>query len=206
MFDFAAQSMSQTIRPNAQNAALIREARREVEAPLADITALDSLDLGVYIGVHIRRGDRKAEAWPHLGSYVPVDMFGDAVVSGWNRLLPASPLQASQSAPVIWISTDSPEAHKNFTHLSSLPKGTKLFSLARSSNEELRTLASPKEYDQSEFVQMAYEDRVRLTRGAIIDFAMLSGMWVWEGEARPMATVCTLRYVLTPTQVKMPYD
>lgn len=192
LFDFAAQSLSMTIRPNAQNAALIRSARQEISASLPDANMADAQDSGIYVGVHIRRGDRKAEAWPNRDSYVPIENYKEAVESTWERLLPSSPFPSTQPSPVIWLASDSPEARKNFTR-SSLPNGTKLFSLDRSSSEELRTLASPGDYFQGEFDEMAYEDRVQLTRGAIVDFAMLSGMWAWDDEARPMATVCTLR-------------
>lgn len=180
-----------TIRPNAQNAALIRSARQEITASLPDADLPDAQD-GIYIGVHIRRGDRKAEAWPNRDSYVPIENYKEAVESTWERLIPSSPSPLTQSSPVIWLASDSPEARKNFTR-SPLPDDTKLFSLDRSSSEELRSLASPADYVQGEFGAMAYEDRVQLTRGAIVDFAMLSGMWAWEDEACPKASVCTLR-------------
>ena len=59
-------------------------------------------------------------------------------------------------------------------------------------NSELRGLASQREYVQKEFNEESEEDRIRLTRGMIVDFAMLSGLWAWEGELVPGATICTL--------------
>ncbi len=191
----------QTVRPNAEIAALIRSARKEIKDSVS--TRNDDSgdhDMGVYVGVHIRRGDRKAEAWPHRGQYVPITDFVTAAREAWTRLLSSSILSPSQPGPVVWVASDSPEAQEEF--LEAEPGAgpaikTTVFSLARSKNDKLRALASQREYVQSEFDSYPFEERVNATKGALIDFALLSGAWVWDDEARPMASVCTIRYVLS---------
>ena len=65
-----------------------------------------------------------------------------------------------------------------------------IFSLNASANADLRALAPKREYVQSEFEQEPEEERVRLTRGMVVDLAMLSGFWAYPGEAVPGAVVC----------------
>jgi len=33
-------------------------------------------------------------------------------------------------------------------------------------------------------------DRVRLTKGMIVDFALLSGLWAWHDDLKPGAVIC----------------
>jgi hypothetical protein len=61
-------------------------------------------------------------------------------------------------------------------------------------------LASRKEYVQKEFAALDEEGRVNATRGVIVDFAMISGMWRWKEDAAPEATVCTIKYVIRIAQ------
>ena len=90
--------------------------------------------------------------------------------------------------PVMWFASDSPAAAVEFA--SAFTPATALFSLARSTNADVRALASAREYVQAEFDEEPYEERVRLTRGALVDLAMLGGLWAWPGEIVPGATVC----------------
>lgn len=151
--------------------------------------------MGIYVGVHIRRGDRKAEAWPHRGQYVPITDFVTAVHDSWTRLRPDSILSPTQPGSVIWVASDSPAAQEEFLNAEPGAGGalkSTVFSLSRSKNDKLRALASQREYFQSEFDAYSFEERVNATKGALIDFALLSGAWVWDDEARPMASVCTI--------------
>lgn len=201
IYDNAAQSFAQTIRPNAEVAALIRSARKEITDSIStQNVGTRGLDMGIYVGVHIRRGDRKAEAWPHRGQYVPIADFVTAVNEAWARLRPKSILSTSQPKPVVWVASDSPEAQEEFLNAETNSGSTQeilAFSIARSKDDDLRALASQREYVHSEFVTYSLEERVNATKGALIDFAMLNGAWVWDDEARPMASVCTLRCVLS---------
>jgi hypothetical protein len=172
-------SFTETIRPNAQNAALIRSARAE----LSRIATTRQ-----YIGVHIRRGDRHAVSWKYQAGYVPIPQYAQAVQDTSSRLL------AQIESPIaVYIASDSPSANAEL--VNSLPSHTRLFSLARSQNRQLQALASPNEYVQREFDKLDLEERVNLTRGMVIDFAMLNGMWAWNDDIIPQATVCTIRFV-----------
>lgn len=203
IFQRAVDSLQLTIRPNAANAALIRAARTELAETLSSLASPDveveaaadeGKDLGTYIGVHIRRGDRKAEAWPHMKSYVPAADMLLTAIGTWERLLPSAPaLAASQRGMIAWVASDSQEARDEF--VAGALESALIFSLDTSSNAELQNLASKTEYVQSDFGQLPLEDRIRLTRGALVDFAMLGGAWVWDDESRPLASVCTLRFV-----------
>lgn len=209
IFQRASDSFKTTIRPNAHNAALIRAARAEIASALSlpehhRPTDPDPSDANPetivtrhhpdpYMAIHVRRGDKKA-AMSHRGSYVPLENFAAAAHETWSRLFnndTRSP-QAEHlpSSPVTYIASDSHAAIDELA--SAFPSSATVFSLHTSANSELRGLASQREYVQKEFNEESEEDRIRLTRGMIVDFAMLSGLWAWEGELVPGATICTL--------------
>jgi hypothetical protein len=96
----------------------------------------------------------------------------------------------------VYIASDSPPAEAELA--GALPSNTELLSLARSRNLELRELASPKEYVQQEFNKLPSEEQINLTRGMVVDFAVLSGMWAGNDDILPKAIVCTLRYMEQP--------
>jgi hypothetical protein len=102
-------------------------------------------------------------------------------------------LTQTESVTVVYIASDSPAAEAEL--VDALPSNMLLFSLSRSQNPELRALASPNGYVQKEFDKLELEERVNLTRGMVVDFAMLSGMWAWNDDIIPRAIVCTIRYV-----------
>jgi len=170
-----------TIRPNAKNAALIRSAREEFTSFFASREA----DAHQYISVHLRRGDRHATSWRYNGGYVPISEYARAMQDTSLRLSPKS-----NSQMAVYLASDSPSASAKFVNI--LPSDTLIFSLAQSQNPELRALASPKEYIQHEFNKLEAEERIKLTRGIIIDFAMTSGMWAWNDDIVPNATICTI--------------
>ncbi|THH00997.1 hypothetical protein EW145_g6998 [Phellinidium pouzarii] len=243
IFSRAADSLVHTIVPNAETAALITSARREVTAA------------GPYIAVHVRRGDRRAEAWAFHGGYVPLGDFVKAVRETAVRLFapeasdvrtapdvlaapdapiapyvpdapdvpyvptapvaPYAPTAPDVSplppvvAPNVFIASDDPAIGIEFAKLISENTtvaetdvgidNMRIFSLVTSADEELKGLASNAPYVQHEFNVLSAEERVRATRGAIVDFALVSGLWAQdaaddkgESEAQPEAVVCTI--------------
>lgn len=93
---------------------------------------------------------------------------------------------------VVYLASDSPSASAEL--VQALPSNMLLFSLAQSQNPELRTLANPRDYIQHEFNDLGVEERINLTRGMVIDFALASGMWAWDDDIVPNATICTIRF------------
>ena len=158
-----------------------------------------------YIAVHIRRGDKHASTFPYRGAYVPMENFVDAAFASWDRLYNNTNLSRHRSAssrqegavehfpapPIAWVASDAHVVAEEF--MSALPSSSAVFSLASSTNAELRALVPQEEYVQSQFDQMSEVDRVRLTRGMVVDLAMMGGLWAWEGDVVPGAVICTLR-------------
>ncbi len=137
----------QTVRPNAEIAALIRSARKEIKDSVSTRSD-DSADhdMGVYVGVHIRRGDRKAEAWPHRGQYVPITDFVTAAREAWTRLLPGSILSPSQIGPIVWVASDSPVAEEEFVEAEpgvGAALKSKVFSLASQQERQAPCTCEP---------------------------------------------------------------
>ena len=175
----ARDSFTNAFRPNAELVTLIREARSEFAISLVQLGHLN------YVSVHIRRGDRLGMSWKYHTSHVPVEKFAAAAQATWERL---NLTNWNSNQPAFYVASDSPSVQDEF--ISNFPAETSIYSLSLSGKPKLRALASPKPYVQSEFDQMAAEDRIRLTKGMIIDFAMLSGIW---NNITPAATVCGLR-------------
>lgn len=183
MYKSAADSIRDTIRPNAKSAALIQAARSE----LADLTSPDGSKFKYYIALHIRRGDRKPSFYSK-NKYVPTEDYVQAAIDSWTRLHP----DESSENLFIYVASDSTAAHREVLDLTeSRYTATSLF---QSKNPELQVLASPSEYIQAEFNQLDEAARIQATRGVIVDFALVSGAWADEGDAVPEATVCTIRY------------
>ncbi|THH01211.1 hypothetical protein EW026_g1429 [Hermanssonia centrifuga] len=217
IFNHALKSFEETIRPIPYNAQLIRAARSELATILSlpahesttrndDLTPGQTPDAEMlltahnpdpYIAIHIRRGDRHASSFPYRGKYVPLENFVSAAKSTWSRLYDknaVSPDSAHFPAPpIMYVASDSHGAVREF--VSAFPTSTAVFSLSESVDPALRALAPPHEYGQHEFNEMEEQVRISLTRGMIVDLAMLSGMWAWEGDVVPGATICTLRFV-----------
>jgi len=178
----ALSSFSQVILPSPRVAALIRKVRDE----LASVAEDESSE---YLSVHIRRGDRLGMTWKYHNTYLPTSLYADAALETLQRLNPTS-----QGSPLFYVASDSPEALDGL--LEQLPSNVRTFSLVWSDDEELRSIASPRSYVQTEFNALNEEERIRLTKGMIVDFALLSGLWIDEHDpdVRPYATVCGLRY------------
>ena len=175
IFDVARESFISTIRLDAKLDALIESARYELK------TSAPSTIPESYVSVHVRRGDRK-----HRFStipYTPVSEYISYISNTQTRLL-----EYPNSSPV-FFSSDSPIAEREFAAAYSGP----YFSLRQSQDPALRQLASSREYDQKEFNDLSLEERSRSTKGMIVDFALLSGMWAWAGDSVPRAGICTIR-------------
>ena len=184
----ALSSFSQVILPSPGMAALIRRARDELMSE-------NENESSKYLSVHIRRGDRLGLTWKYHRTHLPTSLYVDAALEARQRLNPTS-----QGSPLFYVASDSPAAPEEF--LEQLPNNIRAFSLAWCDDEELRSIASPHSYVQDEFNVLSEEERIRLTKGMVVDFALLSGLWINEHDPdmRPYATVCGLRcgVVLVP--------
>ncbi|KDQ63088.1 hypothetical protein JAAARDRAFT_29085 [Jaapia argillacea MUCL 33604] len=191
IFSRARESFTKTIRPNAHNAALIRSAREELAAISLQNTT-EAANPEAYFGIHIRRGDRHPYSWPFHNGYVPMEHFVQAIQDTRDRLDHPGFLDIPQDTPtsVVYVATDSPIANEEFTN--AVPPHLTLFSLSRSKNPDLSILQSSREYIQKEFNALTETARVAETKGIIVDFALLSGAWAWDGDVIPIATVCTI--------------
>lgn len=178
----ALSSFSQVILPSPRTAALIRKARDEL---VSDGENRPSK----YMSVHIRRGDRLGMTWKYHDKHLPTGLYVDAALETWKRLNPTS-----DGSPLFYVASDSSTAVEEF--LERLPSSVRVTSLGWSVDEELRAIASPRPYVQEEFNALREEERIRLTKGMIVDFALLSGLWIKEDgpDVRPCAAVCGLRY------------
>jgi len=167
-FDRAALSLSSTIRINERMRALVAAAK-----PSTD-----------YVGVHIRHGDQRPRAWKWRGAgYVPLSEY----VAGVRRV----------GASAVWAASDM--TGEVFDSLGEeLGHHVPVMSLSRSQSKDIWRLAP---FDQNGYEQKAWEEshvapveRLKLTSGALIDLALLSGLWMEAGTG-PSATVCTYPYV-----------
>ena len=142
-----------------------------------------------YLSVHIRRGDRLGMTWKYHDTHLPTSLYVDAALETWGRLNPTS-----EDSPLFYVASDSPAAVEEF--LDQVPTNFGVTSLGWSVDEELRGIASPRSYVQEEFNSSGEEERIRLTKGMVVDFALLTGLWIKKNdpEIRPCATVCGLRY------------
>lgn len=213
IFERALESFKQTIRPNAHNAELIRSARMEIASLLNLPTTppssqhdnpevsqeksaeeqLHDHNPDPYIAVHIRRGDRKTAWVPHAGKHLPLEDYVQATYDTWNRLYSQNASTRDDvfpDPPITYVASDSHAGAHEFA--SAFPSSTAVFSLDSSTNPDLRALAPQGEYVQEEFDELDEADRIRLTRGMVVDLALLSGLWAWPGEVVPGANICTL--------------
>lgn len=140
-----------------------------------------------YVGTHIRRGDRKSLSYSFPDRKIPTKDYLDAVDQTWTRLHDGAP---SQIHPVVYLATDSPNVHKEF----SQDYEGRSFSLFDSKDPRLSALASPAEYIQKEFNAINLQERIAATRGMIVDLAMVSGLWTKGKDLKLDAVICGLRF------------
>jgi hypothetical protein len=179
-------SLTETIRPNAATAALISSARSE----LASFIGLDSNDtIDQYQSIHVRLGDGIGSSWKYHNKNVPIEEYITAGNAAWTRLFRS----AGNTAPLtVYLASDDPDVFEALE--SQFGPDSRIFSLAKSGNSDLRKIASPAPYFQVQFSALPEEDRVQLTRGMIVDFALLSGLWAWRDELKPGAVICGIQY------------
>lgn len=177
----ALSSFSQVILPSPGMTTLIRRARNELVSDVENETS-------EYLSIHIRRGDRLGLTWKYHNTHLPTSLYVDAALETWRRLNPTN-----QGNSLFYVASDSPAALVEF--VEQLPSSVRAFSLGWSDDEELRSIASPRSYVQDEFNALTEEERILLTKGMIVDFALISGLWMDEHgpNVRPYATVCGLR-------------
>ena len=160
---------------------LLRLAQAEFSSFLRDKAAKSQ-----YVGIHVRRGDRKSLSYSFLDRKIPTKDYLDAVEKTWSRLHNGAP---SQVHPVIYLATDSSNVYKE---LSQVYEG-RLYSLFDSWDPRLSVLASPAEYIQKQFDALNLQERVAATRGMIVDLAMVGGLWTKEKDKLD-AVICGLRF------------
>jgi len=175
--------MTETIRPNAATASLINSARAE----LVSFLGLDSNSARAdqYQSIHIRRGDRMGSSWNYRDKNVPVEEYASASNAAWNRLFHPTGNSGPQA---VYLASDDPKVFEELQ--SQLNPGSRIFSLAKSTNADLSNIASSSPYFQDKFSALPEADRVRLTTGMIVDFALLSGLWAWHDDPKPGAVIC----------------
>ncbi|KAI0249536.1 hypothetical protein BJV78DRAFT_665854 [Lactifluus subvellereus] len=167
IFNQARVSLTEIIRPNAATAALISSARSE----LASFIGLDpSNTTDQYQSIHVRRGDGMGSSWKYHNKNVPVEEYATAGNAAWNRLFRSV---GNPTPLTVYLASDDPDVFEALQ--SQLEPGSRIFSLAKSRNPDLQDIASPEPYFQDEFSALPGADRVQLTKGMIVDFAVLSG-------------------------------
>ncbi|KAG8721339.1 hypothetical protein FRC08_013884 [Ceratobasidium sp. 394] len=201
IFDRAFDSFENFIILSETNARLVREARSELRRRIQATTG--SAAVTNYMSVHIRHGDRKAMSWefikPGTDGYVPLQNYVDAVQKTWTE-------QGPPGVPYVYVASDDPVALDEFinrtsAHVYSLRQwgvdGGRVGEASVSAvSEELAELASPSAYNQSEWRSRPEVQRIRLTRGMIVEMALLSELWDDEKEEDSdlelVAVACTL--------------
>jgi hypothetical protein len=194
IFHHAETSFQDVIRLNSQNKNLLRTAHKALLASLPDLQQ-------AYVGVHIRRGDRSIASFRsdrvHHASfrpiivycryhdkYAPLDAFKSNARSTWKRL------RGVDEHPPVYLASDAPAALDEYGNAT---EPSAIFSLLSSGVSALNEIASKQAYVQADFDALPAEDRIALTRGMIVDFGMISGIWAEDGELTPEAVVCGMR-------------
>lgn len=167
-----------------------------------------------YIATHIRRGDRKAQAWRYQrmkNEQIPTEEYSRAFWGTYSRIQNLSyPDKIPSIPPLVYLATDSPTAASEFTDLvtsnDTLAKKYNndsvyafVYELRTSNDLEVQQLASEREYVQAEWNEKRKEkDRIRETRGVIVDWALMTGLWQPTSDEagnpvdqlKPLATIC----------------
>jgi hypothetical protein len=124
-------------------------------------------------------------SWKYHDKNVPIEEYSAAGNAAWDRLFRSAGNPAPQA---VYLASDDPDVFEDLQ--SQLELGSRIFSLPRSENPDLRHIASPAPYFQDKFAALPEADRVRLTKGMIVDFALLSGLWAWRDDLKPGAVIC----------------
>jgi hypothetical protein len=136
---------------------------------------------------------------PGSDGYVPLQNYVIAVQKTWAKLGPPG-------VPHVYVASDDPASLDEFTRLSpahvyslrqwGLDGGRITEGSVTDAAEELAELASPSAYVQAEWNNRTEEQRIRLTRGMIVEMALLSELWDddinEDDDLELVATACTL--------------
>lgn len=182
IYDHAAVSLKETILPSDSLRQELTQIRRlHANKP--------------YVGMHIRHGDRYPANQKWRDDYVPITEYVKATLEAWRILRASHPREAEDAHPSVYVATDSYAAFQDHLALSPAPHNVWGLHAAANSNAERkwRWMASPHGYVQRVFMgrKIRPEERKRWTQGMVLDFAMLSGAWLEEGERAPGAVICT---------------
>ncbi|KAI9445392.1 hypothetical protein H4582DRAFT_2109058 [Lactarius indigo] len=175
IFNQARESLIQTIRPNAVTASLIHSARTELVSFL-DLDSNHSARNDQYQSIHVRLGDRMGSSWEYRDKNVPIEEYARASNAAWDRLFRPTGNSAPQA---VYLASDDPKAFEELQ--SQLEPGSRVFSLATSTNADLSKIASPAPYFQAEFSALPEADRISL---------YFSGLWAWDDDPKPGAVIC----------------
>lgn len=144
-----------------------------------------------YVGVHIRHGDRYPSNQKWRSDYVPIVEYVKTVENVWHKLRSMRPAEAWEQEATVYVASDSYAAFEDFRSISR--DSDNIWSLYITTDYHLKYMASPHGYVQRVFQgkKTRKEERVRWTQGMVVDFALLSGMWLEDGERGPSAVICT---------------
>ncbi|KAH8919037.1 hypothetical protein BT69DRAFT_1285181 [Atractiella rhizophila] len=180
-FDMAIEAVHELFIPSEENQRLIDLALEELRGEDGEVVP--------HLGVHIRRGDRHPRSWWHRNDYIPAEDFMDGIIDTWKRVIAGYAPLPIPPLPNLYIASDSPSDVLHF--LSIFPKTWQTYSLFQSDHAALRRISSPSPYSQAEFNELTQYQRRELTRGAIVDMAMLGGGWGRRSDDhKPLAVVC----------------
>lgn len=191
IFGFSEESFNAAIQPNEKIMNMINIAKQEL---LASISAQDPhLNIDEhntaendYIAVHIRRGDRIPHGWEYHRNPIPITEYVNAALETMKRTQ-ESP---SSQPPVLYLASDSPDAIHEFTQAYH----GATYSLSKSKHSEVRKLSSPNEYRQEKFDALPLEERRLLTKGALVDLALVTGLWDSGLDPHLHSAICGVRY------------
>ncbi|RXW22678.1 hypothetical protein EST38_g3189 [Candolleomyces aberdarensis] len=189
IFEHSETSFSTTIQPNEKMTNLINTAKQELLASISTQDPHLNIDEhntaeSDYISVHIRRGDRIPHGWEYHRKPIPIKEYVDAVLETIKRTQEID----SSKPPVVYVASDSPAAIDEFNqayHFST-------FAISKSVHSDVRRLSSPKEYRQDTFDAFSLEERRSLTKGALIDLALVTGLWDSGRDPHLHATICSV--------------
>jgi hypothetical protein len=127
---------------------------------------------------------------------VPISEYVGTTTKLWNTLKSQRPTDIRERQPSVYVAADSFAAFQDFRSLSGLPSNNVLglheADKLLNGRRRWKLLASPHGYVQRIWNgRTRPEERVRWTKGMIIDFALLSGAWRGEGERGPSGVICT---------------
>ncbi|KZO94103.1 hypothetical protein CALVIDRAFT_539479 [Calocera viscosa TUFC12733] len=170
IFETGRVSLSKTIRPTSSLHDLIEQAR-------------SGFPKRPYVGVHIRRGDQTAMSWRYHKGYVPTSEY----VGAAQKTIPAL-----DSIEAIYVASDSLSALLEFSEAAPEEWNVQASIPTNGSRVEYSAERETEGYFQRQWDQIPEEEREALTRGMIIDLALVTGAWGKDETERPAAVICTL--------------